>query len=556
MNPYRLTYLLSLILLMLTSCGSDSGTASSLMDELEQAIKDRPVYAKQREDRISQLKDELWKQSADSMKFDIYAKLLDEYKCYNVDSALSYASRRLDMSRKLGRPELVTHARLDEAEVLQSSGMYVEALDILRSIPRDSVPDYLSWFYGHLTRNIYSKLTDYTLRAADKARYQAVVDSFTQDYIKTLDPGSLTYALVVADRNNKAGRFAESVKLLEPYVGNDKYTVHEQAICACVLGFAYKGVGDMAKAKECFTRSAISDMRSAVKDHMSITQLAMILYEEGDFKCAHEFLQLSLGDAIQSNSQQRLAEIRLVLPEITAVYYESLHDRQRVQNGFIIAISVMLLVLAVAAVLLRRQERCARVAAKALERANKKMRRLNDNLNKSNADLKDANHEIAENAYIKEEYIARYMDICSAYIEKYDSQRKHWLKLLTGRKFDELHDELKSTEMVNDELRQFYENFDATFLHLFPTFVEDFNMLLNEDSQYVPKADGTLNTEMRIFALIRLGISDSVKIAQFLRVSVSTVYNYRTRVRGRAVGDRDKVEDELMKIGAQAYSEV
>ena len=181
--------------------------------------------------------------------------------------------------------------------------------------------------------------------------------------------------------------------------------------------------------------------------------------------------------------------------------------------------------------------------------ANKRLKELNDELHLSNAQLKEANHSIAENSYLMEEYIGRYMDECSVYLEKMVNYRRSLGKIAATGNVEELYKNIKSSKFIEGELKEFYTNFDNTFLQLFPTFVEDFNALLADDEQISLKAGERMNTELRIFALIRLGITDSVKIAQFLRYSVTTIYNYRTKVRNKAAGDRDLLEQEVMTIG-------
>ena len=157
------------------------------------------------------------------------------------------------------------------------------------------------------------------------------------------------------------------------------------------------------------------------------------------------------------------------------------------------------------------------------------------------------NHTLSEANYIKEEYIGRYMDQCSTYLDKMDLYRRSLNKIAAAGRVEELYKAIKSSQFLDEELKEFYANFDVTFLQLFPSFVEDFNALLTEPMQ--PKPGELLNTELRIFALIRLGITDSTKIAQFLRYSVTTIYNYRTRVRNKAVGERDEFEAKVMQIG-------
>lgn len=526
------------------------------MEQLEMSIKQRPVYEKQREDRIARLHKDLRVARNDTVRFDTYQKLLDEYKYYNSDSALNYARRRVELADRLGEPNFQVHSRLDEAEVLIIAGMYSEARDILSGIRREEVPDYLVPFHNHVMRSLYARMSEYALRPQDRDRYTALADSCQRVFMATVDTASLIYAIVTADNLNTHGKYRESVDELEGYLKDHKCSIHDYAMSACTLAFAYRGLGDRKKEKEYFIRSATSDMQSAVMDHMSLAELAMILYQEGDVERAHRFLQIAFDDAKRNNSTQRLLQITRVLPQINEVYVNTLQSKHRTQVWATVAISLLVVVLLGIMLLLRRQMRKTNAAKQEIQKANDAMHELNDALhkandalNETNRDLVRANRQIADNAIIKEEYIARYMDMCSVNMEKTDANRKRWLKLLNARKFEELSLELKATSPMEDELRSFYESFDASFLTLFPTFVEDLNNLLTDDGRIVPKKEGQLNTELRVFALIRLGITDSVKIAQFLRYSLSTIYNYRTKVRNKARGERDRLEDEIMKIG-------
>ena len=167
----------------------------------------------------------------------------------------------------------------------------------------------------------------------------------------------------------------------------------------------------------------------------------------------------------------------------------------------------------------------------------------------ANASLKELNAELSESSRIKEEYIAHYIDRCSLYIEKMDNYRKHLQKIAAKGGAKELYGELRSTETIDAELKEFYAHFDDSFLKLFPTFVEDFNALLRPEARVHLKPGEKLNTELRIFALVRLGIASSTKIASFLRYSVTTIYNYRVKLRNGAEGDRDKFDEAVMRIG-------
>ena len=181
--------------------------------------------------------------------------------------------------------------------------------------------------------------------------------------------------------------------------------------------------------------------------------------------------------------------------------------------------------------------------------AYERQNQLTEELKASNTKLKEANLSITENSELKEVYIGRYMDQCLGYIEKLDEYRKTLNRLALAGKSEDLKKRLKSSTIIDAEFKAFYDRFDRTFLSLFPTFVEDFNNLLLPEMAILPKKEGALNAELRIYALIRLGISDSEKIAKFLRYSLTTIYNYRTKVRNRAKGDRNSLEAEVLNIG-------
>jgi hypothetical protein len=227
-------------------------------------------------------------------------------------------------------------------------------------------------------------------------------------------------------------------------------------------------------------------------------------------------------------------EIFQIFPLINEAYQQKAAKQRKELTVALVAISFLSLFLLVALFYIYKHTR--------------QVRRLNRELHRSNKQIKEANHNIAENARLKEEYIGRYMDQCSVYLEKMDVYRRSLGKMAAGGKVDELYKQIKSTHFIEEELKEFYANFDNTFLQLFPTFVDEFNGLLAEGEQIHLKPSERMNTELRIFALIRLGINDSIKIAQFLRYSVTTIYNYRTKVRNKAAGDRELLEKRVMEL--------
>ena len=236
-----------------------------------------------------------------------------------------------------------------------------------------------------------------------------------------------------------------------------------------------------------------------------------------------------------------------MFPIIDQAYQLKAKRQQQEMKISLICISLLSIFLLVAVFFVYKQMKKVAAARREVLDTNTLLQELNEELHHSNSQLKEMNHTLSETNYIKEEYIGRYMDQCSTYLDKMDLYRRSLNKIAAAGKVEELYKAIKSSQFLEEELKEFYANFDMTFLQLFPNFVEEFNALLVEPMQ--PKAGELLNTELRIFALIRLGITDSTKIAQFLRYSVTTIYNYRTRVRNKALGERDEFEAKVMKIG-------
>lgn len=317
------------------------------------------------------------------------------------------------------------------------------------------------------------------------------------------------------------------------------------------MAWAYQRLGNIDKQKENLLISSIADLQASVREYVSLRQLAVLLFQEGDIENAHEFLQIAMDDAQKCNARLRILEINDIFPIVNAAFVKKIQEQKMQQRVSIEIISLLVLFLLAAIWRIWKQLKKTSEAHRETKEANNQLKRLNAELVDFNKRLTEVIHAIAENSKIKEEYIAQFMDQCSLYIEKIDAYRKSLNKLLSAGKIDDLKKVLKSTDLMDDELKAFYRNFDATFLKLFPTFVTDFNKLLISEGQIVLKKEGQLNTELRVFALIRLGITDSVKIAQFLRYSVTTIYNYRTKTRNKALGNRNELEKRVMEIGRQ-----
>ena len=528
---------------------ADSSRADSLLLKLDQAIKERPIYMEQKELKLVELKRLLHRQIPDEERFAILGTLLDEYRSFNTDSALHMAEEREQIAIRLGNREYIDNARMNKADVLGMTGMYKEVMDLMRNIHIDRLPVDIHPYYYHIYRTIYGLMADYAVTKYERKLYTELTDKYRDSLLLVNKDNLLIHTLIQSDQYNVRNEYDKAIRLLTDYLALQKDYEHDVAICAYTLSESYRLKGDKEKEKEYLIVSAMADMKTAVREYISLRKLAVLLYQEGDIERAYSYVKICMEDAAACNARLRKLEILEIFPIINDAYQQKTEKQQEQMKWALVSISLLSLFLLLAIFYVYKQMKKVAAARREVIDANKRLKELNDELHLSNAQLKEANHSIAENSYLKEEYIGRYMDQCSVYLEKMDNYRRSLGKIAATGNVEELYKNIKSSKFIEGELKEFYTNFDNTFLQLFPTFVEDFNALLADDEQISLKAGERMNTELRIFALIRLGITDSVKIAQFLRYSVTTIYNYRTKVRNKAAGDRDLLEQEVMTIG-------
>ena len=528
---------------------ADSSRADSLLLKLDLAIKERPIYMEQKELKLVELKRQLHRQIPDEERFAILGTLLDEYRSFNTDSALHMAEEREQIAIRLGNREYIDNARMNKADVLGMTGMYKEVMDLMRNIHIDRLPVDIHPYYYHIYRTVYGLMADYAVTAYEKKLYTELTDKYRDSLLLVNKDNLLIHTLIQSDQYNVRNEYDKAIRLLTDYLALQKDYEHDVAICAYTLSESYRLKGDKEKEKEYLIVSAMADMKTAVREYISLRKLAVLLYQEGDIERAYSYVKICMEDAAACNARLRKLEILEIFPIINDAYQQKTEKQQEQMKWALVSISLLSLFLLLAIFYVYKQMKKVAAARREVIDANKRLKELNDELHLSNAQLKEANHSIAENSYLKEEYIGRYMDQCSVYLEKMDNYRRSLGKIAATGNVEELYKNIKSSKFIEGDLKEFYTNFDNTFLQLFPTFVEDFNALLADDEQISLKAGERMNTELRIFALIRLGITDSVKIAQFLRYSVTTIYNYRTKVRNKAAGDRDLLEQEVMTIG-------
>ncbi|WP_243392488.1 DUF6377 domain-containing protein [Solitalea longa] len=473
--------------------------------------------------------------------------LINEYQKFKLDSAITYVKWNLVIASQLNKIELIDESKLQLAALYSSSGRYRESESMLKSIEKKRLSKPMLADYYEANFRFYEH---YATNSFD-VTYIKEIAKYRDSLLSVLDTSSLRYKINLAQQNVNSSQLKTAERELVPLLKIAKPNTPDFAMVTYLLGVIYSRSDMPDLEKKYFMLSAMADLESAVKDHASTQRLALIYFKEGNIDEAYKLMKSAIEDAIFCNVQFRTTQLSSFYTIINTAYQEKEAKRKSQLQLYLVTISLLAIFLVMAVFYVYKQMRKVSKIKEELFGTNEKLAVLNKQITKTNEQLNSSNTDLSESNRVKEEYIAHFFDLCSTYINKLESYRKELNKKVSEKRFDELSKLLKSTSIVDNEVEELYRNFDHIFLNLYPTFVKDFNALLIPDEQIEIKPGDLLNTELRIFALIRLGITDSVKIAAFLRYSLSTIYNYRTKARNKAAVSRDDFEKLVIRIGSE-----
>ena len=539
-------FLLLLIALGIGSVLYANDELKLLTDSLRRVIDEKHVFVKEKEDRINRIKCMLKSPGLTlEGEYRINLRLYNEYKKFHIDSAIHYVDRNIEISRRLNKPYFTNQSFLNLSLLYSMCGRFREAEIILKSIktselPRDLLINYYqtySSFWGHYSISVANNLYGKQQSAYQDSLF-ALIDHTSWDYRM-----SQASYYIWRDTLKSKEIFKELLDIEE--VGTPNYAM---------ITHSYSRLCHHQKKydeeKKYLILSAIADTRNATRENASLQSLALIQYEEKNLADAFKFTQSAIDDVISSGIHFRAIEIYKFNSIINTAYQAEQAKSRSHLTTFLISTSVILFLLILLVVFIYIQMKKTLKIKQALAQSNEELLRLNNKLNNMNSQLNDTNNQLYEINGIKEYYIAEFFDVCFSYIHKMEKYQNMLYKIAINKYYDELIKKLKSSALIDEELSALYARFDKVFLGLYPTFVSDFNALLKDEEKIILKPDALLNRELRIYALLRLGITDSGKIANFLRCSTSTVYNYRTKMRNKAAVDRDEFENEIMKISS------
>ena len=518
---------------------------STLDSEIDNATK----YELEKNDRIRKYR-RVYNQSADeAQKTAAINRLIEEFDAYNADSALYYIGLNLKRPSVRATPGEYTRLMINRADVYAHAGLFSDALTTMASIPRDSLTDDLLDSYYTTYCDTYQYLSEYTNEHETSLFYERRRSDYADSLSSVIHPESfnhLVYGMAELARNGETAKAIETLnKHLDQYPSGSR----EYSILASILAHIYKTDGKHDEYKRYIVLSAISDSKGAIKENVSFRELATVMFEDGDIERAKRYLKKSIADANFYSAMMRNAQSSKMLPIIDEAYdmaQSELTNRLRTQ---VWVSTVLSLVLLLTVLWILKQVRSLRKAKDEISKAHEELSQMSDRLKETNIELQQRNAELHEYNLTKEQYAGLFMEYCSSAISTLQHYQLTLRKLTTqpGSRATLLK-KLESSEIADQLLKNFYVKFDEAILNIYPSFVEKINGLLKDNEKVVLKTGEHLNTELRLFALIRLGIDDSAKIAQFLRCSIATVYTYRSKFRKRAI-DPDNFENDVKNIG-------
>ena len=511
----RLTYLILLSALLLSACSSEVERA---LDDLDAAMNAKDIYREEFLDRMSSVRVSYLEAETDSLKWEYASCLFDEFMHYSLDSAYVCLSQ---MKSHYMTVQQETRSRMAEVRILYQKHMNNLAFETFYAIDRRiAYSDELRKEYLACALSLYKNFDRDSLNFYREAY-------ISEDTVSVF--GQKIHAQYLRDK----GQLQRALDILLACDGTeDNY--HDRTSTIYNIGMIYEQLGDLDKKKIYLARSGVYDFLAPNRDYMSVYQLALVLYEEGDLKRANKYIECNLMDVIGGGFDHRMINSGKAHRVITEATAETERERTRLIYAALVLLTALLLAISFMLYYSRKQNRRLKEARQLLSSANSQVK-------KQNAILSEAN-------LIKDNYVFRYMDLSIKYLEKLEQYRHDIRQELKVKPVDVVMKELRNPSEIYAEYKKFYQIFDETFLGIFPEFREKVNELLREDCRIAVPDEKVLTTEQRILAVIRLGITESGKIASFLNCAPPTIYTYRTKMRNAALCSKDEFEDKVRHL--------
>ena len=539
MVDHYIKILLTVLLTTLLSVPIYGQTEDRLV-QLDASLNLRSAFEKQKELRITHVRKQLANTKDDRSRYQLLHNMFDEYKSYCYDSAVAYALKSRVMAERIGEPELIVKSKFSTAFCLISAGLLSEARSLMDSIPVSELAQDLRSEYFERNSQLWRSMADYAHDNPFYDKYIAKANAY-QDSLIAITPKNTAmwykYSGSLQMRNHEYEKALKSFKAMLEF---PDVPDHERAMATAEMAWAYIFLDNEDNAIDCFAQSAIYDNETSTREITALYHLSRLIYKRGDYERASRYVHQALNDVQFYNSRLRKVEIGDILPIIEEDRYKAV----RSQRNWFMAASILFIGLLVAIlyayVAIRKKNRKLDEAREMIAGQLKLLKEVNERLTQVNSQLTEADK-------IKTAYIGRSFYTNAEFISKLEKAYRAIDRKITTRQYEDLRHTLKESAL-NAERENMYAAFDQTFLKLFPSFVERYNALFAPDDRKMPPDNESLTNEMRIFALIRLGITDSERIANFLNYSVHTVNTYKTRIKNRSTAENDQFEHLIMEI--------
>jgi hypothetical protein len=508
----------------------------SLFRELRKTIESSAKYDAEKIAVINGLKSSLRSLPKNDLQkqYQITRALYAEYKIFNYDSAFLYARKLQRVSYRMQQPMLIEDAKVKLSFILVSAGLFKDAFDTLHSVSLSGLSDSLKAGYYSLMGRYYYDLSDYNNDRYFTPVYYKVGNLYMDSSLLYYQPSSFEYAYYKGLKDLKAGEKKVTAEEFLDILKKPDLSFHQKALVESTLSGIYKRRNEKDKETEMFLLAAIDDIKSSTKETTATLYLSQIYFAEGNLEAAFLCVEKALQDAIYYGARQRQVQLSSILPIIEAAQVKAVEAQKKLLILYSAIVTLLLLGLIILLIIIKKQNKKLKLAQQAITEANQKEQKINQQLSIANSKLLEVNLKLSEANQIKEEYIVHFFNVNTDFFSRIERFKIITEKKLSDRKYDDIKYLLNNINL-KAEKAEMLKNFDKVFLKLFPDFINEFNSLFKEAERIYPNKDELLNTDLRIFALMRIGIINNDKIAQILEYSVNTIYAYKTKIKKKSI---------------------
>lgn len=516
---------------------------ASLLKRLAGVIEQAPNYDQQKQHTIDSIKLLLHHNTNQQLpaRFEIYTQLFEAYKIFHYDSAYQYARLLAQTAVALNDKARMTVARIKMGFTLLSAGMYKETEDTLAALAIHTAPDSVKAEYYSLMGRYYYDLGDFDNDAYHKPAYIRKGNTYIDSAVQYYPPASFSYRYFQGLKLLKSGNKPAAMSYFQQIMARQDLTQHELALTASTLSDIYIQNNQPDSAIALLTLAAEADIRSATKETSATFILATLLFKKNDVKNASLCINSAIADAAFYNARQRKVQVSSILPLIEAGRMSLVEKQKKSLVTYATIVTVLFILVIVLAVTVLRQVKKIKAAQLAIVAARDKEHEINQQ-------LADANEKLADANKIKEEYIGYFFNVNAEFFNKMERLKVSLEQKIADRRLDDIKYIVQHNINLRKEKEELLRHFDQAFLKLFPHFISAYNALFREEDQVTLRDDELLNTDLRICALMRMGLHDSEKIAHILQYSVNTINTYKTRIKNKSIVPNDQFDQRIMDI--------